>query len=634
MRILGIDPGLVATGFGVVERSGSALIHVVHGTVRPPRELAARGAPALPLPRARAGDRGAPPGRGGDRAGLRREQPLGGARCSDRRAAPLLAAVAAGGLPVSEYTPSQIKQGVAGSGAAPKLQVQAMVRRILALERAPADAADALAAAIRHAHEPRLAVLGVIGRRRALAPAPPLRGGGEARAVIARLEGVLREQSPTRVIVDVGGVGYAVQIPLSTFTELPDEGKLVALHVHTHAQRGRAPAVRLRHPRRAGGLRAAAAREPRRAAPGADRPLRDHARRAAGGDPRREDRDAARGPRRGHRSSPSGSCSSCATAWTSWRSRWTGRKPPGARGRAASDAAAREQTLSALVNLGYPRSAGRAGGRGGGVGGRRLGDARDPGARLSQEVGAMKEAAGERAQIAGAALPEESGFEERLRPRSLDEMIGQDRLRENLRVFVRAARERAETLDHMLFHGPPGLGKTSLAHVVAHEMSAPLRTTSGPAIERPGDLAALLSNLEAGRRALHRRDPPPAGRGRGDPLSRDGGLPARHPDRAGAGRPLDAARSAALHADRRDHARRAADLSAARPLRLGRAARVLPAGRPGADPAALGAGARHLAGRRCLQRARGALARHAARREPAAAPRARLRRGGRRPGHA
>jgi Holliday junction DNA helicase RuvB len=77
-------------------------------------------------------------------------------------------------------------------------------------------------------------------------------------------------------------------------------------------------------------------------------------------------------------------------------------------------------------------------------------------------------------------------------------MVGQDRLRENLAVFVRAARERGEPLDHVLFHGPPGLGKTSLAHVVAHEMGAALRVTSGPAIERPGDLAALLSNLERG----------------------------------------------------------------------------------------------------------------------------------------
>lgn len=77
-------------------------------------------------------------------------------------------------------------------------------------------------------------------------------------------------------------------------------------------------------------------------------------------------------------------------------------------------------------------------------------------------------------------------------------MVGQNRIRENLAVFIRAARERGEALDHVLFHGPPGLGKTSLAGVVAREMEAPLRHTSGPAIERPGDLAALLSNLEAG----------------------------------------------------------------------------------------------------------------------------------------
>ena len=110
----------------------------------------------------------------------------------------------------------------------------------------------------------------------------------------------------------------------------------------------------------------------------------------------------------------------------------------------------------------------------------------------------MSELPSSRVDLDGAVLAGEQRAEEQLRPRSLDEMIGQSRLRENLAVFIRAARERGESMDHLLFHGPPGLGKTSLAHVVAHEMGATLRTTSGPAIERAGDLAALLSNLEPG----------------------------------------------------------------------------------------------------------------------------------------
>ena len=99
---------------------------------------------------------------------------------------------------------------------------------------------------------------------------------------------------------------------------------------------------------------------------------------------------------------------------------------------------------------------------------------------------------------AAAAGAEERRGESALRPRSLAEFVGQSDLCGNLRVFITAARERGEALDHVLLSGPPGLGKTALAHIIAIEMKAALRATSGPVIERPGDLAALLSNLEPG----------------------------------------------------------------------------------------------------------------------------------------
>ena len=92
----------------------------------------------------------------------------------------------------------------------------------------------------------------------------------------------------------------------------------------------------------------------------------------------------------------------------------------------------------------------------------------------------------------------EAEFDEIIRPRSFDQFSGQDKVLENLKIFVKAALLRGEALDHVLFHGPPGLGKTTLAHIVAEELGVNLKITSGPILDKPGDLAGLLTSLEAG----------------------------------------------------------------------------------------------------------------------------------------
>jgi Holliday junction DNA helicase RuvB len=103
---------------------------------------------------------------------------------------------------------------------------------------------------------------------------------------------------------------------------------------------------------------------------------------------------------------------------------------------------------------------------------------------------------GDESIITSALQPDEIPSESNLRPTCFDEYIGQEEVKRNMMVFIEAAKGRADALDHVLFHGPPGLGKTTLAHVISHELGVNINSTSGPVIERPGDLAAILTSLQ------------------------------------------------------------------------------------------------------------------------------------------
>jgi crossover junction endodeoxyribonuclease RuvC len=165
MRVLGIDPGSRATGYGVVEHEAGRLVHVAHGTLRPRGDSFALRLHDLHRTVGEVIELHRP-----DVAALEQIFVSGNARSAlvlGEARGVLLSALGAAGLVVHEYTASQVKQGVTGSGRAAKVQVKTMVRRLLALERVPAeDAADALAVAIRHAHGGRLEAIGVAASRR------------------------------------------------------------------------------------------------------------------------------------------------------------------------------------------------------------------------------------------------------------------------------------------------------------------------------------------------------------------------------------------------------------------------------------------------------------------------------------
>ena len=388
-----------------------------------------------------------------------------------------------------------------------------MVKLLLGLDAVPSphDAADALAVAICHIHS----CTGVDRRGRgrgALAPRRPPRSRGRspAGAITVRdraPEGHARRKDPPAASSSTSAASATTcwcRCPRSTDSASP--ARAVTLRMHTHVREDVDRALRLRHAARAGSLRAADLDQRHRPEAGAGGAVGDRAggagprdpragRRAADADSRRRQED-----RRAHRPRAEGSPAA-------------GRQPPTPRRTApATGDQLRDDLLSALVNLGYQRAV------------------------AEKAVDAVAAGAAERARsrtccsdVAASRMmkclqcmhrriacvdrrrrvDDDVQYEAGLRPRTLDEYIGQDRVRENLQVAITAAKQRGEALDHVLLYGPPGLGKTTLA--ARHRQRArrgrsarpPDRSSRSPAISR-----RMLTQPAGARSALHRRSPP------------------------------------------------------------------------------------------------------------------------------
>ena len=307
--------------------------------------------------------------------------------------------------------------------------------------------------------------------------------------MIGSVRGTVVERTTSgEVLVEVGGVGYRVNVPLRVVPDARSGRQRVPVHAPARARR-RDDALRLPEPRRARHVRGADRRDRCRPEARARDPVGAHAEHAAPRPRRRRSRradararrrqahraaparraeGAARGPRsrprRGDRAARRRRAARCAT-----RSSASATRPTRcARCSASSATTARSRTSCATRSGCWPARDERAD------------------APMREEL------------LSPTADPAEAAEETTLRPRRLDEFVGQPRLREHLEIMLTASRRRGQAVDHVLFAGPPGLGKTTLAGIIATEMGARMQPTSGPALERAGDLAAILTNLDDG----------------------------------------------------------------------------------------------------------------------------------------
>ena len=497
-----------------------------------------------------------------------------------------------------------------------------MVKRLLpGAEIRRADAADALAVAICHAHH-RATPHRARPRRRRRRP-----------AVIAKLTGRLDGVVEGGCVLDVNGVGYlVVLLDAHRLRPLPPPPERARGAGGDPGARGRHHPLRLRRRAERDAFRALTAHPGRRPRGRAGHPFGALARRAGRGGARR--RQGEPRPRQGRRAEAGRTAGerNCATGPGRSRSAAAAAPRPDA---AAPPPAARRNRAGSGCGLRPGQSRLAAAGSGGGGEPRRRPARRRGAARRGDPRQHARTGTPMSDDDAARASPPASGRRRtpartRLRPQTLDDFIGQQALRENLEVFIDAARGRAaRRWTTSCCYGPPGLGKTTLAQIVARELGVGFRATSGPILQRAGDLAAILTNLQP-RDVLfideiHRLQPaieetlyPAMEDFRLDLIIGEG--PAARTVRIDL--PPFTLVGATTRAGLLSHA-------AARPLRHPAAAAILHAGRAAARSSAAAPSKlelRAVGGRRAGDRP--PLPRHAARRRPPAAPRARLRRGG------